>query len=203
MGSCAGMYDLVGFRLSSRFDKCVLICSGLLMDKIRKNYIIARYARGSTLQEIGDLFGITRERVRQIIRNSGFKGVGGLAVQTQRNLEERARARDQKYLCSKGCSWNEYIVLRAMKGPTIAFSQQRNNAAIRGIRWELNLWQWWSVWKQSGHWEDRGRKSGQYVMCRKGDKGAYKTGNVYISTCNDNCKEFNDLRRGSQDLFHG
>lgn len=39
----------------------------------RNQTIIALYLENRTLQEVGDLFGITRERVRQILNNEGIK----------------------------------------------------------------------------------------------------------------------------------
>lgn len=66
------------------------------------------------------------------------------------------------------------------------FAQQARHAKERGISWELTFSQWWSLWQESGHWEDRGRRSGQYVMCRRGDFGPYAIGNVYIASVEHN-----------------
>lgn len=64
--------------------------------------------------------------------------------------------------------------------PLRAYSHQRNAALkARGIGWELPLMQWWAIWTDSGHWQDRGVGRG-YMMCRKGDVGPYAVGNVYI-----------------------
>lgn len=64
--------------------------------------------------------------------------------------------------------------------PLRAFGHQRNAALRRrGIEWNLTLPAWWAIWNDSGHWHERGVGRG-YMMCRKGDKGAYEVGNVYI-----------------------
>jgi hypothetical protein len=65
------------------------------------------------------------------------------------------------------------------------------------IGWELNLWQWWSIWQRSGKWEQRGRGS-RYGMCRFNDTGPYASGNVYIATCVDNTKDYWANRRSFQ-----
>lgn len=71
--------------------------------------------------------------------------------------------------------------------PITAFTKQRTRAANRGIEWKLSLWEWWSVWVESGKWLERGK--GGYVMCREGDRGAYQIGNVRIDHCSQNSRE--------------
>lgn len=50
----------------------------------------------------------------------------------------------------------------------------------------LTYRQWLCIWTTSGHWHERGNRPGQYVMARKGDRGAYACGNVYIITNEQN-----------------
>lgn len=71
--------------------------------------------------------------------------------------------------------------------PLRAFSRQRGLALkVRNIGWELTLWQWWTIWQDSGHWDERGSGRG-YQMCRKGDVGPYAVGNVFIGPGVENC----------------
>lgn len=65
--------------------------------------------------------------------------------------------------------------------PLRAFNAQKKGAAIRGIGWELTVWEWWTIWLESGRWHARGRGAG-YMMCRKGDLGPYAVGNVFIAS---------------------
>ena len=63
--------------------------------------------------------------------------------------------------------------------PLRAYSFHRYGARERQISFDLTLWQWWTIWRDSGHWDDRGPGRG-YVMCRYGDVGPYAVGNVFI-----------------------
>ena len=66
---------------------------------------------------------------------------------------------------------------------------QQVNARVRGIPFLMTFDQWWSIWERSGHWHKRGRKRGQYVMARYGDRGGYEVGNVRIVTVRENHAE--------------
>lgn len=70
--------------------------------------------------------------------------------------------------------------------PQGKFAGQRRQAKQRGIEWLLTFDEWFGIWQQSGHWEQRGRKSGEYVMARHGDIGPYSADNVYICLASDN-----------------
>lgn len=67
-----------------------------------------------------------------------------------------------------------------------SYQTQRFNARGRGISWKLTFEQWWQIWEQSGHLNERGRKANQYCMARIGDKGPYAVGNVLIITNSEN-----------------
>lgn len=45
------------------------------------------------------------------------------------------------------------------------------------------------MWLISGKWSERGKKSGQYVMCRFGDIGPYNKRNCYIGTVEQNGRD--------------
>lgn len=167
----------------------------------RAEGMAAIYREGKTLEEIGDLYGITRERVRQLIKRHCTvpASEGGKAVTAARKERAAAAKRDRDSLDKYGCTYSEYMGLmrigtRALEdgftraaSPTGAYQAQRRTARTRGIEWNIKLWDWWQVWDKSGKWSLRGRTKGHYVMCRFGDVGAYEVGNVYIATCSHNC----------------
>ena len=171
----------------------------------------AMYQGGKTLQEIGELFGVSRERVRQIIsKEAGLTAVdGGACAAAERKRAARKAKKDAESFEKYGCSYQDYISLRdvrktgvpASKTPTGAFTSQKNNAIGRGLEWNLKLWEWWSVWQQSGKWDQRGRSRDAYVMCRFKDDGPYEVGNVYIATLahNSSFQPSNPYRIGHPD----
>lgn len=166
--------------------------------------MVRLFVSGSTLQEIGDKFGLTRERVRQIItKHKGVARNSGGAATRAKLREAKSRANlDAKTLAKKGCTYAQYRALVAMgvgidreKGPIGAFCRQRQNAIGRGIKWELRLWDWWQIWQQSGKWADRGRGAG-YCMARINDSGPYAANNVYITTNGQNIRAYQERKQG-------
>lgn len=73
--------------------------------------------------------------------------------------------------------------------PRRKFYAHRSNARRRGIQFYLTFDQWWEIWQKSGHWDQRGRLSNQYVMSRYGDSGPYEVGNVFIQQQSSNTKD--------------
>jgi hypothetical protein len=104
-----------------------------------------------------------------------------------------------KKLAYYGCTAAQWIELRDIglahvaagkscdTTPLRAYQRQRGAAEHpRNIEWRLTLPEWWAVWRDSGHWDERGDGRG-YVMCRKGDIGPYAIGNVFIARAEVNC----------------
>ena len=108
--------------------------------------------------------------------------------------------RNRRYLETYGCSYKQMADMRAHcralgrlgvtreRQPIGAFRRQRQNAKDRGIGWELKFWEWWTIWSESGKWNERGRGDG-YVMSRNGDAGPYAKGNVFIQLARYNNSE--------------
>jgi hypothetical protein len=106
----------------------------------------------------------------------------------------------RKHEIERGCTHAQFLELYAFdqglkaegvsrdRRPIRAYISHRNNARHRGVEWGFTLWSWWCVWRDSGHWNDRGPGYG-YVMCRRGDVGPYAPHNVYIATAIQNSAE--------------
>lgn len=185
-------------------------------DEERADAMEAMYRAGKTLEEIGQLYGVSRERVRQVI--SKYRGVtasdGGQSIRAKIEREHKRAEREAACYRKNGCSIAQLRNLQKIgvamrkagatiyQTPTGAFRNQRNNALGRGIPWELTLWDWWRIWQQSGKWEKRGRHADDYVMCRFKDEGSYSIGNVYIATLRHNAtvQPNNPYRKGHPDF---
>lgn len=64
--------------------------------------------------------------------------------------------------------------------PKGRYVSAKNHAKRRNIPWKFTFEEWFTVWLDSGHWEERGPNG--YCMCRIGDVGAYSKDNVYIAS---------------------
>lgn len=62
--------------------------------------------------------------------------------------------------------------------PIRQFQVHRAAAKHRGVAFKLTFDEWEQWWKDSGHYHERGKERGEYVMARKGDQGAYELGNI-------------------------
>lgn len=149
----------------------------------------AMYEAGLTLQQIGGRYGLTRERVRQILRRIGVQpDAGGQAKRSAMRRAAREHALDVKYMNLHGVDFATLKRLRAI-GATRAWREQRINATNRGIGWQLTLGQWWAIWESSGKWDQRGRGRGRYCLARYADRGDYVPGNVWVCEFTENCRE--------------
>jgi hypothetical protein len=150
----------------------------------------AMYEQGLTLIVIGEKFGVSRERVRQLlVKHFGMSAEsGGQSVVAECKRQDAAAQRNARKLAKWGVSfseWREYCDA----GLTAAFIRQRRNAQSRGIPFRLNLKQWVTVWQASGKLDQRGRGKGCYCMSRIKDDGAYELGNVHIQSNSENGRE--------------
>jgi len=177
-----------------------------------RELICQLYKRGWTLQEVGDVFDVTRERIRQLLREwdvaADFGGhhIRAFVRQTEarriRNeCKEQKDSRTEKFF---GCSIEKITMIAGPRyakapwaslmarvpGAGLAYLRQQRNADARLIEWDLSLTAWWRIWQESGKWELRGRGKGKYVMARLGDSGPYSESNVYIVEFAENIRDY-------------
>jgi hypothetical protein len=167
----------------------------------REAVICRLYRDGKTLQEVGDVFGVSRERVRQILRRAGISpDAGGVRERTRlrrretnakRQIERDARTQEF-YGCyhDQAIALNGGLILSTPGAPARAYIDQRSSAIYRGIEWSITFPEWMAVWDDSGHFDERGKGRDKYCMARVHDIGPYEVGNVYITTIAGNVSDY-------------
>lgn len=152
----------------------------------RAEKIASMYRQGLPLEKVGQHFGITRERVRQILKKEGLSSKdGGQSRQVAHRRIAKIAKSDAITLARWGFSSAEMKAFRE-NGTLKAYTQQKSNSRSRGVRWELTFSQWIAVWRESGKLALRGRGKGRYVMSRVKDAGGYVMGNVHVQLSTDN-----------------
>jgi hypothetical protein len=207
----ARLEDVLKYDVIGPFDEQKIGSTGYTSSNERDEAICADYKTGMTLAQVGSRYGITRERVRQIVTKRGItKMDGGGAIRSFKKTHEKIEAaavkeesRERRCLERFGCTCAQKQSLRNMSEkridtPIHKFSQQRMNALTRNIEWDLTLWEWWQIWNESGKYSQRGKEKGQYVMARYGDHGGYTKENSYITTAEENIKDGYAARKGTR-----
>ena len=172
----------------------------------RNEQMAVYFKKGWTLERIGQKYGLTRERVRQLMKKQGLtRKDGGQAVQMEKarpareaaaqRLKDKAKVNARKRIKRVyGCSYELWEELggRERKGrlykpgtPISSFRGTRNQAELRNVKWTLTLEDWWGIWQKSGKWSQRGTKKEQYVMARINKKGLFSKANVRIVKAKD------------------
>lgn len=152
----------------------------------RAEKMASMFRQGLTLQNIGEHFGVTRERVRQILQVLDIKPEDGGSHKVATLRRARiSQTKEAKSIANYGLGVAEVAECRK-NGLLYSFKNQRNAAKVRGIEWSLTLGEWLTVWQESGKLAQRGRGKGKYVMSRIRDEGGYRVGNVHIQLSTDN-----------------
>jgi DNA-binding CsgD family transcriptional regulator len=163
----------------------------------RASAMAAMYKAGSTLEDIGAKYEISRERVRQILskcgltrNDAGWRAVRAAAAEVTKRDKWNTSRKNKNERCQKfyGCSYD--VLLQANAGDNISrtgspaqcYLRQRETSNKRGISWEITFPEWWKVWQDSGKWAERGRGRDRYCMSRIADRGPYRLDNVEIVT---------------------
>lgn len=163
-----------------------------------------RYFRqGESLERVGQRFGVTRERVRQILQERGVtRDQGGEALQALRREAERKKARQQRQQArhqllsdwcreALGCTIEEAVRINGGKPVTNRLSSKAKGNAYNkylGIRNQahrknpekpyLSLSDWYQAWVRSGHWKN-GPTQG-WCLIRVDPEGPWALNNVQV-----------------------
>jgi hypothetical protein len=164
--------------------------------------MVSLYTTGrKTMEEIGAMYGLTRERVRQLIKRHGVTKVnsGRRMRVTEEKFDKAHKTREKRerfFQVKWGMSESDFLRLnddRLINGygsKSMAFKEQRRNARLRGLEFTLTFEQWVGIWNDSGKWHKRGVGKGKYSMGRRNDSGGYTLGNVFIVGNEQNAADY-------------
>jgi len=146
--------------------------------------ILAMFKSGMMPIEISRKFGCSRERIRQILLFKFGVKVSDFDFRKKRakiRAERRLKKMDERCLKLFGCTFNEHKELVKHKGnPTRVFSELKRNTRFMGVPMKMNLFEWWTLWKESGHWAEHGVHKGAYAMVRIDKDKPFEKNNVHI-----------------------
>lgn len=167
----------------------------MAIDIKRHEAICRLFKQGVTGPRIAFRFGISRERVRQILNRHGIKASqGGVQKEAQINQLNRKERWLNKIMPFWGVTKKQWLDIRKNpehKNYIAAYKTQKNHATrIRGIDFAMNYFEWKKIWDDSGKWDNRGRGVGEYCMSRYGDIGPYAVDNVDIILSSKNHTDF-------------
>jgi transposase len=177
----------------------------VLIDKTSDAVMCDMYAKGYTLEHIASKFLISREKVRKIVKKYGVNkpAKDNSARQAQISINKRLVLQRKEERVKKlwGITLAQYEAIKTEFGsadnpasPFRKYTEQRKNARIRKVGWDISFADWWRIWQTSGKWALRGRGKG-YCMGRFGDKGPYKVGNVEIILCAQNTSDYQNKNK--------
>lgn len=154
----------------------------------RTEKMVEMYKSGMTLQEIGDFYSVSRQRVEQLLKPLGInKMSGGASVKSKARhaeLESKRKERlDRRSYESYGCSHEERKRISGPKryeGFAEQYMNQRNSSISRGVPWKITLPEWIEAWNNSGLIDLRGRGADCYVLTRKDFTIGFTKDNVLV-----------------------
>lgn len=150
--------------------------------------IISRFRAGETQQSIADEYGLTRQRIQQVLVKYGLgkkDSARGAMIATRRVSERSATiARlDAYWRRVYGLSLIERTTIKRQFGhrPFRAYIEQRSMMCRLYGRavWQISFTEWWGLWLASGKWQERGRGHG-YGLMRNDALAPYSRGNCRI-----------------------
>lgn len=112
---------------------------------------------GKTYAEIGRTYGVSTERVRQILSRIGIRGVDGAwCIHRAKRRAERAASLDERSMLKNGCTYEQW--LQIPKKIRSQFSHKRENVINQygAQAWALTRWEYYTELKQAGVEVSRG-----------------------------------------------
>jgi len=151
-----------------------------------------------TITQISAQFGVSNQAVHRVLKAMGLKRAdGGKAAQMQERAKLVEESGGTGVFTKHGCTKEQWELLRGMdpeykNTPLAAYHTFKNNYINLNPNspFELSLWDWWSLWQESGMWGRHKRNpEGMYILIAKDRTLPLTRDNAYITPFGDRLRE--------------
>ena len=109
------------------------------------------YTSGKTLVAIGREFGISAERVRQILSKIGISGVdGGRSISTAKKWAEYAVSQDARYMAKSGCTREQWLQIPRKIRHQCWGKRSQVTYEYGAQAWAMTHWEYYLEVKKAG-----------------------------------------------------
>lgn len=173
----------------------------------RARYYYKLY-KNHTLQEIGDMEGISRERVRQVMAVLGVSAEDGIAYKRRQKRrkereKEKQKKKDRQCKRSYGCTWEEFSKITGndegiSRDSRIVqmYHTHKRNAQRRHIKWELSLPEYYEI--IAPHLDNFGLRKSGLVLSRQDKRKGFTKNNTKLMTLSENSALTREQDRGKK-----
>lgn len=180
----------------------------------RTRLAVEQYLFGKSAREIARDFGVSHQRIYQMLDVAGLDSGARAAMRATRRAKvvsareaeaAKRRAKSDAYKRAKwGISLEEYAAIAAAHGrhgsgarsPFSRYTRWRENCRKHGVPQALPFVDWWSVWQDSGHYEDMGRGVA-YWLTRRDPSKPLDRSNAIVRLSSDVAREARERERAA------
>lgn len=117
----------------------------------RATALAEKYVSGKTLAEIGREYGISRGRVRQLIKKTGISAVdGGSHIRTAKKRAERVAALNERCMIQNGCCHEQWLKIPRKIRSQYQHKRYHTIAKYGAHAWAMTLPEYFAEVKQAG-----------------------------------------------------